>query len=511
MSFVKNEKRHIDLKQAPVSQAEGTSASAAAPESDSESPALVPSARLAAEAEASALSEDLAASPPVQKKYGFFTALAMILGICIGSGIFFKSDNVLAATGGSIVLGVAVFCLAALAIVFGGISFSEFAARTEGPGGFISYAETFVGKRFGAAVGWFTIFGYLPSIIVVVSWAVGIYTCILFDIDAGLPLQMLIGVAFMVICFAWNTVAPRFAGAFQNVSTVIKLIPLLLVAFFGLVFGDPVAGLSQHGVAAAGASFAWVAAVGPVAFSYDGWICSAAIAPELKNAKKTLPIALVVAPLIILAIYVGYFVGVSTYLGPDTVASMGDGHVFYLAEQLFGPAFAKFVAVSVVVAVMGTVNGLTLSFVRMPYALALQGDIPFAKRVSRLSRRFNMPIASGVMALIISIVWVAAHMITQTFSILPNSDVSEITIATSYLLYIVLYAKVFRMWRAGEIKSAFKGCIAPILATLGSLFICIGSMQNPAFWTYLAASLAICVAGVVYDRRKRIEEPGCPT
>ena len=190
--------------------------------------------------------------PPVQKKYGFFTALAMIIGICIGSGIFFKSDNVLAATGGSIVLGVAMFCLAAFAIVFGGITFSELAARTEGPGGLIAYAETFVSKRFGVAVGWFTIFGYLPSIVVVVSWAVGIYTCILFDIDAGIGLQMLIGCAFMILCFVWNMLAPRFAGAFQNVTTTIKLLPLLLIAFFGLVFGDPIAGLSQHGSQAAG-------------------------------------------------------------------------------------------------------------------------------------------------------------------------------------------------------------------------------------------------------------------
>ncbi len=466
-------------------------------------------ARLSATAQAPAAAQPPDAArpvessqPPAQKKYGFFTALAMIIGICIGSGIFFKSDNVLAATGGSIALGVAVFCLAAFAIVFGGISFSELAARTEGPGGLIAYAETFVGKRFGVALGWFTIFGYLPSIVVVVSWAVGIYTCILFDIDAGISLQMLIGGAFMILCFIWNMLAPRFAGAFQNVTTVVKLIPLLLIAFFGLVFGDPLAGLSQHGSAAAGASLAWVAAIGPVAFSYDGWIVSAAIAPELKNAKKTLPIALVVAPIIILAIYVGYFVGVSSFLGPDTVVAMGDGHVFYLAEQLFGPQFARIVAVGVVVAVMGTVNGLTLSFVRMPYALALSGDIPFSRYVGRLSRRFGMPIASGVLALAVSAFWVMLHVVTQTAGLLPNSDVSEITIASSYILYIVLYVRVFLLWRSGEIRSRFKGVVAPAFATIGSLFICIGSMQNPAFWSCLAASFAICAAGVVYDRFK---------
>lgn len=240
-----------------------------------------------------------------------------------------------------------------------------------------------------------------------------------------------------------------------------------------------------------------------MAFSYDGRIVSTAIAPELKDAKKTLPVALVVAPLVILAIYVGYFIGVTSFLGPDTVMAMGDGHVFCLAEQLFGPQFAHIVAVCVAVAVMGTVNGLTLSFVRMPYALALAGDIPLSRYVGRLSERFGMPVASGLFALGIPLVWVMLHVVTQLMGLLPDYDVSEIAIAASYLLFTVLHAKVFALWRSGAVAGRFKGIVAPVLATVGSLFICIGSMQNPAFWSCLAASLALCVAGVVYDRCKR--------
>ena len=45
-----------------------------------------------------------------EKGYGLFTTIAMIIGVVIGSGIFFKSDNILVATNGSIALGVLVFC-----------------------------------------------------------------------------------------------------------------------------------------------------------------------------------------------------------------------------------------------------------------------------------------------------------------------------------------------------------------------------------------------------------------
>ena len=50
------------------------------------------------------------------KRYSLFTAICLIVGICIGSGIFFKSDNILIATGGNVALGVAMMLLAATTI-----------------------------------------------------------------------------------------------------------------------------------------------------------------------------------------------------------------------------------------------------------------------------------------------------------------------------------------------------------------------------------------------------------
>ena len=64
-----------------------------------------------------------------RRRYSLMTAVCLIMGICIGSGIFFKSDNVLVATGGSVAAGVVMFCLAATYIVFGGLCLTLFAAR----------------------------------------------------------------------------------------------------------------------------------------------------------------------------------------------------------------------------------------------------------------------------------------------------------------------------------------------------------------------------------------------
>ena len=82
-----------------------------------------------------------------KKKYGLFTSIGMIVGIVIGSGIFFKSDNILVATNGSIFLGVLVFCIAAFGIIFGSLSIAELASRDSKAGGIITYAENSYNKK----------------------------------------------------------------------------------------------------------------------------------------------------------------------------------------------------------------------------------------------------------------------------------------------------------------------------------------------------------------------------
>jgi len=66
--------------------------------------------------------------------------------------------------------------------------------------------------------------------------------------------------------------------------------------------------------------------------------------------------------------------------------------------------------------------------------------------------------------------------LTAKAGVLGSSDVSEIAICASYILYLVFYWKVFQMWRRGEIRSFFRGVLCPALATVGVGFIVYGSL-----------------------------------
>ena len=84
---------------------------------------------------------------PGQQRYGLLTAVTLITGTVIGSGIFFKASSVLTATNGSVPLGILMFALAALAIIFGSLAIGQISARTDKPGGIMTYYEEFISPR----------------------------------------------------------------------------------------------------------------------------------------------------------------------------------------------------------------------------------------------------------------------------------------------------------------------------------------------------------------------------
>ena len=101
--------------------------------------------------------------------------------------------------------------------------------------------------------------------------------------------------------------------------------------------------------------------------------------------------------------------------------------------------------------------------------------------------------------------WSAAHYFTHTFDLLPNSDVSEISIALNYLLYIVLYAQVFRLHRRGLVKGRWRGIAVPLLAAFGSLIVLLGSLQNALFPLYAGFCLLVILAAFLYYQKRHRE------
>lgn len=446
----------------------------------------------------------------MKRNYNIFTAITMLFGIIIGSGIFFKSDDVLRLSNKNMIVGIILFAVAAIAVIFGSLALSQLAMRTDKPGGVVTYAEDFVGMRASCMFGWFETFLYLPTIAAIVAWITGQYVCDLFGWAPKDPVVawMFVGMAVLLLTLITNIISAKLGGAAQNITTVIKLVPLILLAVAGFAFGKPSAEFTSSAVSLPESMGVGIlAAFGPLAFSFDGWVVSTSICHEIKNSKRNLPLALTIAPLGILVLYVLYFVGTTSYFGADRLIELGNAAPLVMANELIGPIGEKLVLVLIIVAVVGTVNGLMLGMIRMPYALAKRNMMPFGnKAFSQVDKKTGMPIKSALFVFGLAMFWLFFHVAALKLNL--NVDISEIAIGVSYCLYIVLYIAVIKLYRSRQIKSVFAGVVVPILAIIGSFIIISGSVTSAMFPTYFAICAAVVtLAAIYYQRHKDIILP----
>jgi APA family basic amino acid/polyamine antiporter len=386
----------------------------------------------------------------VQKEhYGLLTATTMIIGIVIGSGIFFKSDDVLTYTGGNVGLGVLVFCIGAFSIIFGSLTLIELSVRTKKNGGFVGYYEEFISVKAASGFGWFQTFIYYPTIIAVVSWVSAIYFFSLFGYESTLESQVILGFVLMTAIYALNIFSLRMGGYFQNISTVIKLIPLIGIAIIGLFWGAPnpqiPAGIEAVRTSAVG--FRWLAALAPIAFSYDGWVIATSITNEVKNPKRNMSLALVIGPLVVLSVYLLYFLGLNNMLGSEYILSTGNNALNMAGELLLGQYGSKIILIFILIAILGVVNGVTLGSLRMPQALASKNMLPNAAKIAEIHPKYELSVRSNLISYGVTVFWLVIHYISQKGGLLKGGDISEISIVFSYCCYIVLYLKVMLMRR----------------------------------------------------------------
>ena len=436
------------------------------------------------------------------KNYGLFTTISMIIGIVIGSGIIFKTGNVLKATNGNVFLGVLVFVFASLAIIFGSLTLSQLALRSNEHGGIISYTKESYGKSASGVLGWFISLVYFPTITAVLSWVSSVYLLMFLGISASLEFQILVAIGLLIFLSLLNIISAKASGFFQNFATIVKIIPLLLIALIGFFSkSNEVLTVQNNFTSDLNANvLMFLTAIGPISFIFDGWTVSTTISGEIKNPKKTLPIALAISPILILLIYILYFVGVTKVMDVNEIIGLGNDYIYVAFSRLLGDFGSKVLLFILVISMLGTTNGLVLGFSRTLNHLSHEDLIFLSEKIK--SPLNKLPVKAIIYSGFITMFWLFIHYITMKFKLLNHSDVSEISIATLYLLLIFLYVKVMSLAKAGEIKGFFKGYAFPILAIIGSLIMFSGSLQNKYFLIYFGFSLLILLISYFYLKNK---------
>jgi APA family basic amino acid/polyamine antiporter len=449
------------------------------------------------------------------KGLGLTDATTLVMGSMIGSGIFIVSSDVARQVRSP---GLLMMCwiMSAALTVTAALSYGELAAAMPHAGGQYVYLRESFGRLWGFLYGWTLFLVIQTGTIAAVAVAFAKFAGVFFPSisashyligagKAGVTTQQLLAIACIVLLSLVNTRGIRTGAVVQNVFTFAKVASLLGLVILGLLLGRNAnaiaanfhdfwrnAGWNWRAVALVG-----TAMVGPL-FSSDAWNNVTFTAGEVRNPKRNLPLSLGLGATVVSAIYVACnFVYLSVLTLGQIQSAPEDRVATAVVSVMFGPVATGIMAVAIMVATFGCLNGLILSGARVYFTMA--NDRLFFRRAGILDARRHTP----VFALAIQCVWAVLLTLSGQYG-----DLLDYVIFAVLLFYILTIAGLFRLRKTRpEMERPYRAVGYPILP--GLYILAAGLIEVFLLWNkpaYSVRGLILVLLGVpVYFLWRRKE------
>ena len=432
-----------------------------------------------------------APSAELVKGLGLLDCTTIVLGSMIGSGIFIVAAEI-AREVGSPGLFLLSWVISGVMTVSAAVTYGELAAMMPKAGGQYVYLREAFSPLFGFLYGW-TLFlviqtGTIAAVAVAFGKFLGFFfpwiseqnfllnlgnvTILGHPVALTLSTQQGLAIAVLLGLGVVNIFGLRTGAWIQNIFTVLKV---------GALVGLVVAGLwweTSHKQAAVVHSSFWgdahwstatltilaVALVGPL-FSSDAWNNVTFTGAEVKNAKRNLPLALLIGTAVVCTIY--FFTNV-IYVRALPFAAIqhapADRVGTAVMEAMVGSKGAGLMAVAVVISTFGCMNGMSLAGARVYYAMAK--DRLFFSKVGKVNPKYHTPAVS----LMVQAVWASLLTMSGTYN-----QLLDYVIFAVLLFYILTILGLFRLRRtrpdAPRPYRAWGYPVVPVLYIVLALFI----------------------------------------
>ena len=407
----------------------------------------------------------MSSGPQLLRRVAGTTAIAIVIGEMIGSGIFKKPGLMAGHLGNSTALLIA-WVFAGVVTTFGALTNAEVASMYPKTGGQYVFFREIYGRFFAFLYGWalFSVvqtasiasiayvsaeyldvlmhFGHLsPELeksIVLTLPGVGVF----FPLEnigvKGATLVIILVLAAINWCGVW-------AGSqVAKVMTAVKLVAIVGIVGLAFLMGgraEPAVEVMQG--AAAGAMTplsmiqfgAWAAALSGAFWAYDGWNSVTFLAGEIENPQRNLPRALIIGTATVTCVY---FVVVSGYLNVLSIAEMAQTKLVAatMVEKIVGSAGVLVISFFIFMSAFGGANGTTMTSPRVYYAMAKDGL--FFSAFQKIHPKYHSP----WVAILAQTFLASIYVITGTFD-----QLTDMLIFVSWLFYALMAFGVFVLRR----------------------------------------------------------------
>ncbi len=408
---------------------------------------------------------------------GLWSAIALVVGNMIGSGVFLLPAS-LAPYGAVSLIGWGITLGGALLLA---LTFSRLAARGAHAGGPYAYAREAFGDTTGFIIAWsYWVSIWCANAAIAVAFAGSLGS--LFPALVVTPMRgAAVALAALWLCAAINLAGVREAGRMQVVTTVLKLVPLLLFGGIAIWWIEPQylqpAAETMVDDAPISMSSAIRATVALTLWAFLGLEAATIPAGVIHDAERTIPRATLIGTLL---------AGIATILActavlgllPPEVAETSTAPMADAAKALWGPAAGTGIAIVAAISCIGALNGWVLLSAQVPMAAAHDGLFPkaFLTLDAQGTPRTGILVSAVLASLLIAANYTDSLVTVFTFSILLST-------AATLLPYVASSAAWLKLGNRSRVVAA--------LALIYSVYALIGTGSEALIW-----GAALVIAGL---------------
>ena len=319
------------------------------------------------------------------RRLSLWDAALIVVGGIIGGGIFLNSYIAAQRTSSGMML-LLVWVGAGVLTLLGALCYAELGARRPRAGGSYVYLRDAFGPLAGFLFGWTMLLVIYSGSTAAVATGFATYTAAVFNLPPNTVRPLAVG--GLVFVAGINLFGLRLGAQIQNLFTVLKLLAVAMLVVCGLVFAGVGGGSQALAPDPGRTGIGFIGAALPVLFAYSGFTYLNNLAGEVREPQRTLPRALLLGMLLVIAAYALVNIAYLSVLGHAGLAASPTPAADVM-EHVAGPIGAKLIAIGIAISTLGFCNITLVSGARVLQAMGEDGL--FFRNVARLHPRHHTP------------------------------------------------------------------------------------------------------------------------
>jgi APA family basic amino acid/polyamine antiporter len=447
---------------------------------------------LADSSRSAATDSTFARASSLPRRLGMWSAVAVLVGSTIGSGIFRSPAGIADKLPGPLPL-LAIWVTGGLFALCGALTLAEVASVFPRTGGVYVFIRESWGRLPAFLFGWSELLIIRAASLGAVSTTFSEYLLRVLGHDPRVaPYSSYvhyIAAAAILLTATFNYVGIKWGSLVQNVTTLAKTGALLLIIILALAIGLPQTG-GHFTPAVPSGSFSFARfglALVSVLWVYDGWADISFVGGEVKDPERNLPRVLIFGTLIVIGLYL---LANLAYLAVLPVDEIRHSKLVAadVADRLVGTAGVAFVSIAVMISTFGTLNGSVMTGSRILFAMAADGLL--FKPIAIVDRKFQTPGVAIWLGATIGVIFVLAG----TFEQLADTFVTAIV-----PFYALAVGAVFVLRRRAGYHPPFRVPLYPVIPALfivATVLLLGNAIIDPASRVPTLAVLGVILLGI---------------